>query len=204
MISKFTTSPQHHINVRKTSGMLNDQDLQGHVLSVSAPNERGINVELNMLGALSGIYVLSVSCTNASLTNWNILPYYQGCRGNGNGNHIYLMGIPIVNPVRIPMGNPVGNLMGNPMRNPMGNPVGVPMAILWEILRKSCGKSYGKSCGKYYGNPVRNPVGVPMAILWEILWEFPQKSLGMGWEWELKFHSHCTLLTIFTTIWIFQ
>ena len=40
----------------------------------------------------------------------------QGCRGNGNGNHIY--------PMRIPMGNPVGN------------PVGVPMAILWEILWK--------------------------------------------------------------------
>ena len=44
--------------------------------------------------------------------------YSQGCRGNknshgishvnGNGNHIYPMGILIVNPV----GNPVGNIMG--------------------------------------------------------------------------------------------
>ena len=76
LISKFTTSPQHHINVMKTSGILNDQDLQRHVLTASAPNEWGTNVELNMLGAFNGIDVLYVSCTNASLTNWNILPYY--------------------------------------------------------------------------------------------------------------------------------
>ena len=41
---------------------------------------------------------------------------HQGCRGNGNGNHIYPMGIPIVNPVE----------------NPMGNPMGIPTEILWE------------------------------------------------------------------------
>ena len=37
--------------------------------------------------------------------------------------------------------------------------------------------SYGKSC-----------------VLWEILWESYGNShrnpVGMGWEWELKFHSH--------------
>ena len=53
----------------KTSGILDDLDLQEHVLTVSAPNEWGTNVELNMLGALSGIDILSVSCTNASSTN---------------------------------------------------------------------------------------------------------------------------------------
>ena len=60
----------------KKSGILNEEDLLRHVLTVSAPNECDKNVELNMLGALSGIDILSVSCTNASSTNWNILPYY--------------------------------------------------------------------------------------------------------------------------------
>ena len=67
LISKFTTN---HINVMPTSDILNDQHLQRHVLT---PNEWATHVELNVLGALSGIDVLSVSCTNASLTNWNIL-----------------------------------------------------------------------------------------------------------------------------------
>ena len=63
--------------------------------------------------------------------------YSQGCRGNknshgishvnGNGNHIYPMGILIVNPVGDPMENPVGDPMGNPVGDPMGNPVGNPM-----------------------------------------------------------------------------
>ena len=49
----MTSSPQHHINVMKTSGILNDQVLQEHVLTVSATNEWGTNVELKMLSALS-------------------------------------------------------------------------------------------------------------------------------------------------------
>ena len=70
----------------------------------------------------------------------------QGCRGNGNGNHIYPMGIPIVNPVGNPMGI-LGEIPWQSCGNSYGNPVGVPMAILWEFLWQSCGKSYGNPVG---------------------------------------------------------
>ena len=40
------------------------------------------------------------------------------------------------------------------------------------------------------GIPIVNPVGNPMGILWESCGNSYGNLVGMGWEWEFKFHSH--------------
>ena len=65
--------------------------------------------------------------------------------------------------------------------NSHGNPVGVP---IWE----SCGNTHlGIPTWESHGNS-------HMGILWESHGNSNGNShrnpVGMGWEWELKFHSH--------------
>ena len=76
LINTFITSTQHHHNVMRKSGILSEQELHEHINAISAPNEWGTNVELNMLAALAGIEMLLVDSTDVNSTNWNILPNY--------------------------------------------------------------------------------------------------------------------------------
>ena len=76
LINTFIAIPEHHYNVMRQSGLLNDQEFHEHIDTISAPNEWGTDVELRMLGALAGIDILSVRCTDATSVNWNVLAYY--------------------------------------------------------------------------------------------------------------------------------
>ena len=75
----------------------------------------------------------------------------------------------------------MGTLMEILCEFPYGNPMGIPT---WE--------SYGNS---HVGIPIWESHGNShVGILWEFPWESygnsHRKPVGMGWEWELKFHSH--------------
>ena len=74
-----------------------------------------------------------------------------------------------------------GNLMGIPTWESYGNPVG----ILWEScgILESCMSSHMGILWESYGNCM----GIPT---WESCGNSHRKPVGMGWEWELKFHSH--------------
>ena len=68
LIPRFVACHNHHFNVIRQSGILNDQELKEHIKSVSERNAWGTNVELCMLGAIAGITVI-VDCmdTNKSV-----------------------------------------------------------------------------------------------------------------------------------------
>ena len=74
----------------------------------------------------------------------------------------------------------MGTLMEILWEFPYGNPVGIP---IWESHGNSHVGILWESCGNSHGNP--------MGILtWESCGNSHRKPVGMGWEWELKFHSH--------------
>ena len=56
----------------RQSGILNDQELQEHIKSVSERNARGTNVELCMLGAIAGIDTVIVDSIDGNSVNWNV------------------------------------------------------------------------------------------------------------------------------------
>ena len=76
LIETFLASPHMHFNVMQISGILSGQELQEHVNMIFARNAWGTNVELSMLGALAGVDILVIDCTEANSTNWNIRPNY--------------------------------------------------------------------------------------------------------------------------------
>ena len=57
-----------HFNVMQKSGILSEQELQEHVNTISARNAWGTNVELSMLGALAGVDILVIDCTDTNST----------------------------------------------------------------------------------------------------------------------------------------
>ena len=94
---------------------------------------------------------------------------------DGNGNQIF------------PYGDPHGNLHRNPhgifeygfIRSSLiniGFTMGFLMGLLWD---SSYGIPYGITMGFLMGIPMRIPYGDSHRI-----------PMGMGWEWEPKFHSH--------------
>ena len=69
------------------------------------------------------------------------------------------------------------------------------MGILWELSWKSCVSSHmGILWNTHMGIPWESYGNSHVGILWEFSWESygnsHRKPVGMGWEWELKFHSH--------------
>ncbi len=76
LIGKFEASLQHHPNVMARSGIFSEQDLHDHIDRIRCPNEWGTNTELNMMGALARIDVVSIDATDVDSDNWNIQPVY--------------------------------------------------------------------------------------------------------------------------------
>ena len=76
LISKFKSTPAHFYNVMRRSGIFSEQELIEHMDRVSVLNEWGTNTELNMIGALARINVLSINATDIDPHYWNIQPVY--------------------------------------------------------------------------------------------------------------------------------
>ena len=117
---------------------------------------------------------------------------FQGCRGNGNSHkNVSGMGMGIVvilweflrgNPIGIPTWESHGNSHMGILWESYGNS---HVGILWEScgILESCMSSHMGILWESYGNFM----GIPT---WESCGNSHRKPVGMGWEWELKFHSH--------------
>ena len=58
------------------SGIFSKQDLHSHIDRIRSHGEWGTNTELNMIGALARIDVMSIDATDVDPNNWNIHPIY--------------------------------------------------------------------------------------------------------------------------------
>ena len=58
------------------SGIFSEKDLHSHIDRIRSHGEWGTNTELNMIGALSRIDVMSIDVTDVDPNNWNIHPLY--------------------------------------------------------------------------------------------------------------------------------
>ena len=76
LISKFKCTPAHFYNVMHRSGIFRDQELIVHMDRVSVLNEWGTNTELNMIGDLAQIDVVSINATDIDPHYWNMQPIY--------------------------------------------------------------------------------------------------------------------------------
>ena len=76
MICEFEANPQHYYNVMGRSGIFSEQDLHSHIDRIRSHGEWGTNTELNMIGALAGIDVMSIDANDVDPNNWNIHPVY--------------------------------------------------------------------------------------------------------------------------------
>ena len=76
LISKFKSIPAHFYNSMRRSAIFSDQELIEHMDRVSVLNEWGTNTELNMIGALAHIDVVSINATVIDPYYWNIQPVY--------------------------------------------------------------------------------------------------------------------------------
>ena len=76
LICEFEANPQHYYNVMGRSGIFSEQDLHSHIDQIRSHGEWGTNTELNMMGALARIDVMSIDATDVDPNNWNIHPVY--------------------------------------------------------------------------------------------------------------------------------
>ena len=58
------------------AGIFSEQDLHSHIDQIKYHGEWGTNTELNMIGALSRIDVISIDVTDVDPNNWNIHHVY--------------------------------------------------------------------------------------------------------------------------------
>ena len=76
LICEFDANPQHYYIVMGRSDIFSEQDLLSHIDRIRSHGEWGTNTELNMIGALARIDVMSIDATDADPNNWNIRPVY--------------------------------------------------------------------------------------------------------------------------------
>ena len=76
MIAKFRSSSFHFFNEMNIL-KLTEQQLLDHLTLISAHNEWGSELELGMLGALAGIYVVSINAMDSDCDRRRLDPIYN-------------------------------------------------------------------------------------------------------------------------------
>ena len=64
LICKFEANPQHYYNVIGRSGIFSEEDLHSQIDRIRYHGEWSTNTELNMIGALARIDVMSIDATD--------------------------------------------------------------------------------------------------------------------------------------------